>query len=139
MYICGLNVDAATIRANTTPDLILIMVGHRTNPDFAVNDSYYDLMTNAATRALVMAGLNDAQPDCVSCTYNPYCGVPPVHAHQAQGHIWGTMRNSTLCAVHKGIQDYLFEKLLEADPQTMETFRRWTTVRDRDHFLQPQG
>ena len=32
-----------------------------------VNDSYHELMTNAATRALVMAGLNDGQPDCVSC------------------------------------------------------------------------
>jgi hypothetical protein len=45
------------------------------------------------------------------------------------------MRESTLCAVHKGIQDYLFEKLSEADPATLEILQRWTTVRARDHFL----
>lgn len=98
---------------------------------------YRDVVGHPSIRAVVIASNRDSQPDCVSCTYNPYCGVPPVHAHQAQGHIWGTMRNSTLCAVHKGIQDYLFEKLLQNDPQTIETFRRWTTIRPREHFLQP--
>jgi uncharacterized protein len=38
--------------------------------------------------------------------------------------------------VHKGIQDYLFEKLRENDPRTMEILRRWTTVRERSHFIQ---
>ena len=46
------------------------------------------------------------------------------------------MRTSTLCAVHKGIQDYLFERLAEADAETLEIFKRWTTVRPRTHFLQ---
>jgi hypothetical protein len=45
------------------------------------------------------------------------------------------MRESTLCAVHKGIQDFLFEKLGEGDPATVEILRRWTTVRERTHFL----
>ena len=40
-------------------------------------------------------------------------------------------------AVHKGIQDYLFEKIAEGNPEVMETFQRWTTVRARDHFIQP--
>src|SRR4029079_18292468 len=39
-----------------------------------VHDNYYQLMTSAATRALVMAGLNDGHPDCVSCVYKPWCG-----------------------------------------------------------------
>jgi hypothetical protein len=46
------------------------------------------------------------------------------------------MRESHICAVHKGIQDYVFGKLRDADPETLETFRRWTTVRERTHFLQ---
>ena len=28
------------------------------------------------------------------------------------------------------------EKIADADPGTMEVFRRWTTVRTRDHFIQ---
>jgi hypothetical protein len=46
------------------------------------------------------------------------------------------MRESTLCSVHKGIQDYLFEKLREDDPATVAILRRWTTVRERTHFIQ---
>ena len=49
------------------------------------------------------------------------------------------MRDNPLCAVHKGIQDYLFEKIIENDPGTMEVFRRWTTSRARTHFLHEPG
>ena len=52
-----------------------------------------------------------------------------------QGTIFGRMRESTICSVHKGIQDYLFEKLRENDPGTVEILRRWTTVRERTHFV----
>jgi radical SAM protein with 4Fe4S-binding SPASM domain len=101
-----------------------------------VTNSYRELMGHETVRALAIASNLDAQPDCVNCAYNPYCGVCPVHNHKTQGSIFGRMRESTLCAVHKGIQDYLFEKIGENDPQVMETFRRWTTVRERSHFQQ---
>jgi uncharacterized protein len=95
-----------------------------------------DLMGHDTVRALAIASNLEAQPDCVNCTYQPYCGVCPVHNHKTQGTIFGRMRESSLCMVHKGIQDYLFEKLGSGDAQTIETFKRWTTVRDRTHFLQ---
>jgi His-Xaa-Ser system radical SAM maturase HxsB len=98
--------------------------------------AYRDLMGHETVRALALASNLDAQPDCVNCTYQPYCGVCPVHNHKSQGSIFGRMRESTLCAVHKGIQDYLFEKIASGDPHVLETFKRWTTVRDRTHFLQ---
>ncbi len=44
------------------------------------------------------------------------------------------MRESSLCAVHKGIQDYLFEKLAEGDAQTLDILEKWTTHRPREHF-----
>jgi uncharacterized protein len=100
------------------------------------NSSYRDMMGHETVRALAIASNLDAQPDCVNCTYQPYCGVCPVHNHKSQGTIFGRMRESTLCAVHKGIQDFLFEKLGEGDAQTLDTFKKWTTVRDRTHFLQ---
>jgi len=70
--------------------------------------SYRDLMGHETVRALAIASNLDAQPDCVNCTYQPYCGVCPVHNHRTQGTIFGRMRESSLCAVHKGIQDHLF-------------------------------
>jgi uncharacterized protein len=98
--------------------------------------SYRDLMGHDTVRALAIASNLDAQPDCVNCTYQPYCGVCPVHNHRTQGTIFGRMRESSLCAVHKGIQDHLFAKLGGADAQTIEILQKWTTVRDRTHFLQ---
>jgi uncharacterized protein len=98
--------------------------------------SYRDLMGHETVRALAIASNLDAQPDCVNCTYQPYCGVCPVHNHRTQGTIFGRMRESSLCAVHKGIQDHLFAKLGGADPQVIEILKKWTTVRDRTHFLQ---
>lgn len=102
--------------------------------------SYREIMGHPTVRALAIASNLDAQPDCDTCAYHPYCGVCPVHSHRTQGSIFGRMRDSTWCAVHKGIQDYLFEKLGEGDPAVREVFERWTTVRPRTHFLQaPDG
>ncbi|MBX3025700.1 His-Xaa-Ser system radical SAM maturase HxsB [bacterium] len=100
-----------------------------------VNDSYYDLMTNAATRALVMAGLNDAQPDCVSCVYKPWCGQQVEYNYKTQGSLHGHMRDSAWCKKHKSIFDYLMHKLESADERDMEMFRLWTTNRTLDHFI----
>jgi His-Xaa-Ser system radical SAM maturase HxsB len=97
---------------------------------------YRDLVMHDTVRALLVASNLDAQPDCVNCTYNTYCGMKPEHSYKTQGSIHGRMRESHICAVHKGIQDYLFGKLAEADDKTLEIFRRWTTVRERTHFLQ---
>lgn len=98
--------------------------------------SYREMMGHETVQALGIASNLDAQPDCVNCTYQPYCGVCPVHSHKTQGTIFGRMRESTLCAVHKGIQDYLFEKIGSGDAQVLSILQRWTTVRDRTHFLQ---
>ncbi len=97
--------------------------------------TYRQLMTHPTVRALVMASIREVQPDCVSCAFTPYCGVQPEHSYRTQGSIFGRMRESTLCAVHKGIQGYLFEKLGEGDEATLEILRRWTMVPDRPHFL----
>jgi uncharacterized protein len=102
----------------------------------AVRRRYREMMGHETVRALAIASNLDAQPDCVHCTYQPYCGVCPVHNHKTQGSIFGRMRESTLCAVHKGIQDYLFERIGTGDPHVLRVFRQWTTVRDRTHFLQ---
>lgn len=97
---------------------------------------YRSLVLHDTVRALIVASNLDAQPDCVTCTYNPYCGNKPEHNYRTQGSIHGRTRESDVCAVHKGIQDILFEKLSEDDPETLNIFRRWTTVRERAHFLQ---
>ena len=104
--------------------------------DAAFRKRYREVMGHETVRAMAVASNLDAQPDCVNCTYQPYCGVCPVHNHKTQGSIFGRMRESSLCAVHKGIQDYLFERIGTGGADVMQVFQRWTTVRDRTHFLQ---
>ncbi|MBM4343269.1 MAG: His-Xaa-Ser system radical SAM maturase HxsB [Deltaproteobacteria bacterium] len=104
-----------------------------------VMDTYDRLMTNAQTRALVMAGLNDGQPDCVSCVYKPWCGQQVEYNYKTQGSLHGRMRDSVWCKKHKSIFDYLMAKLERADPEEMRIFERWTTHRVLDHFLQERS
>ena len=66
-------------------------------------------------------------------------GLDAAFNYKTQGSIFGRMRDNAVCAVHKGIQDYLFEKLAQGDPQVRQTFERWTTIRPREHFIQPPG
>jgi His-Xaa-Ser system radical SAM maturase HxsB len=97
---------------------------------------YRDLVGHPTVRAVVIAGNRDALPDCVDCAYNPYCGTDPIHTYKLQGSVFGRMRDSPVCFVHKHIQDYLFDKLATADAATLDVLTRWTTVRARDHFIQ---
>jgi uncharacterized protein len=96
---------------------------------------YREVMRHPTIRALVLASIREVQPDCEACTYAPYCGIQPEHNYRTLGSIFGRPRESTICSVHKGIQDYLFEKLRDDDPETLAILRRWTTVRARSHFL----
>jgi radical SAM protein with 4Fe4S-binding SPASM domain len=99
-------------------------------------DKYRDIMKHEAVRSLIVASIREVQPDCTNCTYAPYCGIQPEHNFRSHGSIFGRMRESTLCSVHKGIQDFLFDKLRENDPETVGILQRWTTVRERTHFIQ---
>lgn len=109
------------------------------DPMFRIGDlgrsRYREVVTHETVRALTVASNLDAQPDCVTCAYRPYCGVCPVYNYASQGGIHGRMRDSAWCRVHKGIQDYLFEKLIEGAPETTATFERWTTSRERTHYV----
>ena len=111
------------------------------DPFFQIGDlenaRYRDVMKHDTVRAMVLASNLDAQPDCVACVYRPFCGVCPVVNYASQGSLHGRMRDSAWCHVHKGIQDYVFEKLVGGDPTEVQTLTRWTTSRERTHFVHP--
>lgn len=119
------------------------MLGAMGDRSFVIGDvrtsKYRDVVSHPTIRAMAIASNLDGQPDCVDCPYVPYCGTQPEHNHKTLGTMMGRMRESSMCAVHKGIQDYLFEKLATADAQTLEILQRWTTIRPRDHFVQPSS
>ena len=97
---------------------------------------YRDLVGSETVRAMTLATNLEGQPDCASCAYKPYCGTNSAYNYNTQGTVFGRMPDNAVCQVHKGIQDYLFEKLASGDPEVLEIFDRWTTFRPRDHFVQ---
>lgn len=117
------------------------MLGAMGDPTFVIGDvrtsRYRDVVAHPTIRAMAIASNLEGQPDCVDCPYVPFCGTQPEHNHKTLGTMMGRMRESSMCAVHKGIQDFLFELLATADAETLEILRRWTTIRPREHFLQP--
>ena len=96
---------------------------------------YRDIVGHPTIRAMAIASNLDAQPDCVNCAYQPYCGTQPEHNHKTLGTMFGRMRESSMCAVHKGICDVLFERLA-AGGEVRQVLERWTTIRPREHFVQ---
>jgi His-Xaa-Ser system radical SAM maturase HxsB len=102
----------------------------------SVNSATYQrIVTHDTVKALLLGSMLQASPDCSVCVYNPYCGICPVHNYATQGNIHARMQDSSWCAILMGIQDLLFRKLRQADPQVMEVFRRWITTRPREHYL----
>ena len=98
--------------------------------------SYGEIMTHPTTKALVIASTNDGQPGCASCVYRPYCGQQPEYNYTTQGSLFGQMANSVWCQKHMGMFDYLAHRLKNASPEEMKIYWRWTTNRNREHFLQ---
>jgi uncharacterized protein len=116
------------------------MVGAMNDDMFCIGNvftsTYTEMMQSEAVRALVLASTNLAQPDCVTCVYNSYCGLQPEYNYKTQGSIWGRMGDSTWCRKHKSIFDTLALRLKNGDAQEREILKRWTTNRRQDHFLQ---
>ncbi len=98
-------------------------------------NNYNDAVGHETIRAMLSASTLEGAPDCTACAYAPYCGVCPVHNYCTQGSLHGRARDSTFCAVYKGIQDFLFEKIKSGDPKVIETLERWSFARPRDHFV----
>ena len=100
---------------------------------------YQGIVGHEMVQACVVASNLDTSPDCVNCVYSPYCGLCPVYNYVTQGSLQGRMRDSTLCGIFKGIQDYLFEKIHEGNPDVLAILDRWTMVRQREHFVHSAG
>jgi len=115
------------------------MVSHMGDDFFEIGvageSSYESVVTHDTVKACTMASNLDSIPGCNTCAYNPYCGTCPVYNYSTQGSLHGRMPESRWCAVHMGIQDYLFEKLRENDPKVMAVFDKWVHVRERDFYL----
>jgi His-Xaa-Ser system radical SAM maturase HxsB len=77
----------------------------------AGKDRFEKLMTAPAARLCAMVSCLENQPYCSRCAFKPFCGVCPVHNYSTQGSPWGDIRNSSWCALQKGMFKTVFAML----------------------------
>jgi His-Xaa-Ser system radical SAM maturase HxsB len=102
------------------------------DPIFALGDvrklTLSDVVRHPTVRAIAAASLLDAQPMCADCWNKPYCGFSPVSTYVREGDLFGQRPRCFECKEHMAVARTLFAVLgNEADHETSETLRRWTT------------
>lgn len=91
--------------------------------------SLSQILTGETVKGLVTSSVLDVQPECSQCVYNTYCGQMPTYNYVEQGGVFGQMATNRRCEKLKGIYEYLFGKIMDADPETVAIFERWGSIR----------
>jgi uncharacterized protein len=97
---------------------------------------YRDLVGHETVRAMVLASNLDGQPDCVNCTYQPYCGTIPTFNYKNQGSIFGRCAKAASAPCTRASRTTSSRSSRPKTPTSSPAFERWTTHRPRDHFVQ---
>ncbi len=96
----------------------------------ASSSSFSDLLDHPTVRASLLASnIQQAQPMCFQCAYNPFCSVLPVYNHATQDSIFGRMPDNGWCEQMMGIFDVVFTKL--QDPEARKVLESWLEYKDR--------
>ena len=72
---------------------------------------YGDLTQSDVVRGCVAASQGENQPLCFQCAYKPYCSLSPASNFLGQKTVWGRTPESSLCSLHMGWLDLVFERL----------------------------
>ena len=89
-------------------------------------DTYTDLIRNPVCKAACAASVLESIPTCCDCVYQPYCGTCPVVNYASFGDVIEKSPGSYRCRIYAGIQDIIFEKILENNPQTVHILKSWS-------------
>lgn len=94
--------------------------------------TYEELVTHPTVRAMAVASLLDALPQCSDCFNAPYCGVRPTHNWMTNGDLFGQRPNTPKCTEHMGLSKMLLKRLADDPEGKLETiFQRWVIDRPR--------
>jgi len=88
--------------------------------------------------ALLAPGhINNFDPDCIHCPYQPFCGTDPIDDLSRSGRIDVPSRESWFCQRHLAIFDLAMELLYSADPEVEFTLSRWLGLESLPQALRP--
>lgn len=90
-----------------------------------VNDYYPSLLEHAVTKTLCVSSCLESIPGCSDCVYQPYCGTCPIYNYSSQGNVLPNMNANFKCQIHKGMLDFLFDKIHNGDEFINKLFIDW--------------
>lgn len=90
-----------------------------------VDDKYALLISSPVVHALSTASCIEGLPDCCDCAYQPFCATCPVVTYGSERDIFTHKYENYHCKISKGILDYLFSLIRDADQKDLEILERW--------------
>lgn len=88
--------------------------------------------------ALLSPGhVNNFDPDCIHCPYQPFCGSDPVDDLSREGRVDLPRHGSWFCQRHLAVFDLAMELLYSKDPAVGFTLTRWLGIETLPEALRP--
>ncbi|MER2535272.1 MAG: His-Xaa-Ser system radical SAM maturase HxsB [Rhizobiaceae bacterium] len=79
---------------------------------------------------LNMASMNNFDPDCIHCVYQPFCGTDIVDDLSRYGRIDLRRAETWFCQRHLAVFDKVFELLYRQDAATRHSLAHWAGIQD---------
>lgn len=102
-----------------------------------VSRPFAELMASPAMRWLATGSVAETLPGCSTCAFVPFCGADPVYHATVQGDPVGDRETSDFCLKHKTLFTLLFNRLADADQDTLTTFTAWALRKPREDLARP--
>ncbi|WP_080457390.1 His-Xaa-Ser system radical SAM maturase HxsB [Roseovarius sp. A-2] len=86
---------------------------------------------------LAPSHVNNFDPDCIHCPYQPFCGTDPIDDLSRNGRIDVPRHESWFCQRHLAVFDLAIELLYSGDPAVDFTLCRWLGLETLPDALRP--
>ena len=90
-----------------------------------VENTYEQLVTSPAAHATCTASCVETLPLCSGCVYHPFCSVCPVVTYSMEKDLVSHENDNYHCAISKGILQYLFRRIRQANDEEMRVLYKW--------------
>ncbi|TGS85762.1 His-Xaa-Ser system radical SAM maturase HxsB [Mesorhizobium sp. M3A.F.Ca.ET.174.01.1.1] len=79
-------------------------------------------------RLLNQASLNNFEPDCIHCAYQPFCGSDIVDDLSRSGRVDGPRSDTWFCGRHMALFDKILEVIQRSDEPARNSVAKWARV-----------
>lgn len=86
-------------------------------------NSYEDIISSSACKAVCKASVTESLPSCNQCVYHAYCGVCPVVNYAGNLDLYEASPSNYRCRLYSGMLDVLFDMI--ENEENLHIFKTW--------------